>query len=113
MNAIDSKELSMLLPEKWFPLFGSMLWSAADSPAGFDDPAAPTLALDDGTAAIAIIPTVAPIPAVAPVTIRVDPDTPGSDADIRLGGRLRGDPCRDGQSRRSGDDNAFHECLRS
>jgi hypothetical protein len=25
MNAIDSKELSMLLSEKWLPLFGSMI----------------------------------------------------------------------------------------
>ena len=103
----------MLLPEQWSPLFGSLLPSAADSPAGLDDPATPTFALDDGTAAIAIIPTIAPIPAVAPVTIGVDPDAAGSDADVRLGGRLRRDPRRDGQSRRGGDDDAFHECLRS
>jgi hypothetical protein len=25
MNVIDSKELSMLLSEKWLPLFGSMI----------------------------------------------------------------------------------------
>ncbi|HEX5866331.1 MAG TPA: hypothetical protein VFY72_01390, partial [Beijerinckiaceae bacterium] len=94
-------------------LFGSMRRSAADSPARLDDPAAPTLALDDGAATIAIIPTIAAIPTVAPVTIGVDSDAAGSDADVRLGGRLRRDPRRDGQSRRGGDDDAFHEALRS
>jgi hypothetical protein len=61
---------------------------AADSPAGLDDPAVPTFALDDGSAAVAsIIPPITSIPPITPIPtvaipIRVDADTTGADPNI-------------------------------